>query len=200
MSTSIQLELMLFAFPARTVQNENVSEHDKRLKFVTGFSGTNGEACITAKSAAFWTDSRYHIQAEEQLDSEVWTLMKEGERDVDGIDEWLCKVLPPNSRVGIDPMLILASRFAALNERLLLCGHELVAVNSNLVHLVWNATRPKPTHNDLRPVDMHYSGGSLYIPCNCSHCKVIAFICVDFSTKFGRKKGIAKTSRTTRGA
>lgn len=152
---------MCFALHGRRAQNEYVSEHDKRLKFVTGFTGSNGEACITAKAAAFWTDSRYHIQAEQQLDSEVWTLMKEGEPNVDLIEEWLCKVLPPNSRVGIDPMLILASEFAALNERLLLCGHELVAVNSNLVHLVWNATRPKPTHNSLRTVDMHNSGEPL---------------------------------------
>lgn len=135
-----------------------MSDYDKRLQFVTGFTGTYGEACITEKSAAFWTDSRYHIQAEAQLDKSVWSLMKQGNPNVPTLADWLCEVAPANSRVGIDPAMILASRFGALSERLASCGHELVSIMSNLVHLVWNDQRPQNTTNDLEPVEGYFSG------------------------------------------
>lgn len=140
------------------MKNEIVSEHDKRLQFVTGFTGSNGEACITTESAAFWTDSRYHVQAEQQLDTSVWTIMKEGKPTVPDIIEWLCDELPPNSRIGIDPLLILATHFAYMSERLMSCKHEFVPITNNLVHLVWNDTRPSPTFNALEPVEAKNSG------------------------------------------
>lgn len=48
-----------------------------RRHFITKFTGSAGEAVVTEKEAALWTDGRYHIQAEKQLDSN-WTLMKIG--------------------------------------------------------------------------------------------------------------------------
>jgi Xaa-Pro aminopeptidase len=62
-------------------------------------------AVVTSDAAALWTDGRYFLQASKQLDSN-WTLMKTGLPDVPTKEEWLVKVLPPTSRVGIDPKLV----------------------------------------------------------------------------------------------
>lgn len=48
------------------------------MEYVTSFTGSNGMAVIAENTAAFWTDSRYYLQAEQQLDNETWTLMKAG--------------------------------------------------------------------------------------------------------------------------
>lgn len=55
-----------------------MAERDRRIKYVSGFSGSFGKAVIEENIAALWTDSRYFIQAEEQLDNETWTIMKSG--------------------------------------------------------------------------------------------------------------------------
>jgi len=52
-----------------------------RKEFLTGFHGSAGEAIVTVDKAVFWTDGRYHVQADDQLDCN-WILMKQGEYDV----------------------------------------------------------------------------------------------------------------------
>lgn len=52
-----------------------------RREFLTGFYGSAGEALVTIDKAILWTDGRYHIQADHQLDCN-WSLMKQGELDV----------------------------------------------------------------------------------------------------------------------
>lgn len=63
-------------------QSEYIAECDRRMEYVTGFSGSYGTAVIAENSAALWTDSRYFIQAEHQLDNQTWILMKMGTKNV----------------------------------------------------------------------------------------------------------------------
>lgn len=100
-----------------------------------------------------WTDSRYHIQAEQQLDPTLWTLMKSGLADVPQPVDWL----PPNSRVGIDPYLIDAQSFQTLSATLKRTGSVLLEVHPNLVDAVWT---DKP-QQQLPPVEawaLEFSG------------------------------------------
>lgn len=57
-------------------QSEYVSEHDMRREWISGFTGSAGTAVVTTEKAALWTDSRYYLQADQQLDSKYWILMK----------------------------------------------------------------------------------------------------------------------------
>uniref|UniRef100_A0A224Z866 Xaa-pro aminopeptidase n=1 Tax=Rhipicephalus zambeziensis TaxID=60191 RepID=A0A224Z866_9ACAR len=57
-------------------QSEYIAPCDKRRAFLTGFSGSAGTAIVTEDHAALWTDGRYFLQAEQQLDSN-WILMKD---------------------------------------------------------------------------------------------------------------------------
>jgi len=52
-----------------------------RREFLTGFYGSAGEAIVTIDKAILWTDGRYYLQANHQLDCN-WILMKRGEHDV----------------------------------------------------------------------------------------------------------------------
>lgn len=55
---------------------------DLRRAFITGFTGSAGCAVISTKEAALFTDGRYFLQAGQQLEPSVWTLMKQGEPNV----------------------------------------------------------------------------------------------------------------------
>lgn len=63
------------------LQGEFLAERDKRLQYISGFSGPYGYAVVTRSKAAFWTDFRYYDQADEQLDCN-WILMKLGDPGV----------------------------------------------------------------------------------------------------------------------
>lgn len=52
-----------------------------RREFLTGFYGSAGDVVITVNKAILWTDGRYHIQADHQLDCN-WILMRQGQLNV----------------------------------------------------------------------------------------------------------------------
>ena len=62
-------------------QSEYLSPADERIKFASGFSGSNAIAVITLTEALLWTDCRYFLQAEKEL-FEGWKMHKllEGEK------------------------------------------------------------------------------------------------------------------------
>jgi Xaa-Pro aminopeptidase len=51
-----------------------------------------GTAVITEKEALLWTDGRYFAQADKELDSQYWKLMRDGTKDVLSITNWLARV------------------------------------------------------------------------------------------------------------
>lgn len=67
--------------------SEYVAEYWKCRQWITGFTGSAGCAVVTQDDARLWTDSRYWLQAAEQLDNTPFSLMREGE-DID-LAEWL---------------------------------------------------------------------------------------------------------------
>lgn len=72
-------------------------------------------------------------------------------------EEWLVETLPPNSRIGIDPFLIEATRFERLSATLQQHGHTLVAIQQNLVDLVWTH-RPEQRLPELEVLEKRFSG------------------------------------------
>lgn len=83
--------------------SEYVPDHWKVREWISGFNGSAGTAVITLNEAALWTDSRYFLQAEEQLEGTGILLMKEKLPDTPSITDWLGSVLKKDETVGIDP-------------------------------------------------------------------------------------------------
>jgi Xaa-Pro aminopeptidase len=138
-------------------QSEYISMHDRRRAYVTGFTGSAGSAIITDTVAALWTDSRYFLQAEMEIDSNFWTLMKQGNAGVPSMEDWLLQTLAPNSKVGTDPFLMSSADFDRLSQVLAAQGHELIGFEENLVDLVWN-NRPEFVYSRIEPFNVTYSG------------------------------------------
>ncbi|MBQ0141461.1 MAG: aminopeptidase P family protein [Prevotellaceae bacterium] len=81
---------------------EYVPQYYESRRWLSGFTGSAGTAVVTSDKAALWTDSRYFIQAEEQLRGSEFELMKDRIEGTPTIEEWLVKYLKPGSMVGID--------------------------------------------------------------------------------------------------
>ncbi len=68
--------------------SEYVAEHWQCRRWISGFTGSAGTAVITQDDARLWTDSRYWLQAEEQLTGTPFSLMKDLVDET--VNEWLC--------------------------------------------------------------------------------------------------------------
>lgn len=86
-------------------QSEYPSEHWKFRDYVSGFTGSNGTAVVTLDDAGLWTDSRYFLQAAEQLEGSAFTLRKENIPGEPTVLEWLGEVLDEDAVVGVDGRL-----------------------------------------------------------------------------------------------
>lgn len=83
-------DMAAFYVPTSDPHNsEYIAEHWQTRAWLTGFTGSAGTAVVTLHRAALWTDSRYFLQAEEQLRGSGFTLMRMGEEGTPTISEWL---------------------------------------------------------------------------------------------------------------
>lgn len=81
------------------LQSTDVEDYEKRREYISGFSGSYGNVIVTKNKAALWTDARYHLQADEQIDCN-WLLFREGHKHIPKISDWLKKELPQGGRIG----------------------------------------------------------------------------------------------------
>ncbi|KAJ7199231.1 peptidase M24, structural domain-containing protein [Mycena pura] len=139
--------------------SEYIASCDERRAFISGFNGSAGFAVITRDKALLFTDGRYFLQAEQQLD-ENWTLMKQGLPDVPTWQEFLSKDLEASSCIGIDPTLISAADADALTTALKPKGSELVSFRKNPIDSIWADDRPPRPKSRVLPLDIKYSGES----------------------------------------
>ena len=72
-------------------QCEYLAEHDKTRVFISGFTGSAGAVLVTKDKAFLWTDGRYFLQAEKQLEGSGITLYKMDESGVPTLNAFLKK-------------------------------------------------------------------------------------------------------------
>lgn len=101
---------------------EYVPERWKVRQWISGFTGSAGTAVVTLDKAALWTDSRYFIQAAEQLADTEYVLMKEKIEGTPSITEWLGGVLPKGSVVAVDGWVNTTSEVESLTDELKVYG------------------------------------------------------------------------------
>lgn len=85
--------------------SEYLADHWQAIKWLTGFTGSAATVVVTPDRALLWTDSRYFLQAAQQLGGTGIELMKEGLSDTPSINDYLLATLPAGAAVGIDGML-----------------------------------------------------------------------------------------------
>ena len=139
-------------------ESEYVGEYFKARRFITGFTGSAGIAVITLTEAGLWTDGRYFVQAERQLEGSTVTLYRMGEEGVPTVDEFIADKLPEAGCLGFDGRVV----NAAWGEKLLQIaekknGH--LYVSEDLIDLVWK-DRPELSRASMFLLEEKYSGKS----------------------------------------
>ena len=97
---------------------EYLSSHWQVRRFLSGFTGSAGSLVVTANEALLWTDSRYFIQAADQLRDTGIVLMKDGLPETPSIAQWICTHSVKGDTVGIDGWVFSIGETAELEKSL----------------------------------------------------------------------------------
>ncbi|XP_044060996.1 xaa-Pro aminopeptidase 2 [Siniperca chuatsi] len=130
--------------------SEYIAPRDARMAFMTGFTGSAGTAVVTQTKAALWTDSRYWVQAERQMDCN-WELEKDV--SISSVAEWLISEVPPGGEIGFDPFLFSLKTQGDYSINLESSNRSLKSIPANLVDQVWKERPLVPPDNLTRLPD-----------------------------------------------
>ncbi len=139
-------------------QSEYVGDHFKAREFITGFTGSAGTALITMDDARLWTDGRYFIQAEDQLNGSTVELMKIGEPGVPSLSEYLKKAFKPGQVIGFDGRVVSVREGQDYQQIAESHGGRIV-FNVDLVGDIWE-DRPALSDKPAFALDIKYAGRS----------------------------------------
>lgn len=98
--------------------SEYTAAHWQCRQWLTNFTGSAAKVALTHAEAAMWTDSRYFIQAEQELNPAEFTLQRSGLAETPTIEEWLIERSTPGARIGLDGRLFTKTELDALRSAL----------------------------------------------------------------------------------
>lgn len=153
-------KLSAFIFPSTDAHNgEYVPDHWKSREWVSGFNGSAGTVVVTQNEAALWTDSRYFIAAEEQLQGTGIALMKLKMPGTPTIPEWLGRKLASidSPEVGVDGMVNSINTVEALQFELRRQGGITLRTNFDPLRDIWT-DRPAILQNPVEIHPVEYAG------------------------------------------
>ena len=138
--------------------SEYAGDYFKEREFISGFSGSAGTAVITSDTAVLFTDGRYFVQAEKQLEGSTVTLYRMAEEGVPAVEEFVKDKLPQGGCIGFDGRTVNGAwgeKFVAIAEE----KKGSLFVGEDLINLIWT-DRPELSKAPLFILEEKYSGKS----------------------------------------
>lgn len=137
--------------------SEYTADRWKGREWISGFNGSAGTAVVTLNSAALWTDSRYFIAAEAQLEGTEYQLMKLKMEGTPTIAEWLGKELADSDskEVGADGTTHTAAAISQLKDELRQQGGLTLRTNLDVLQRIWKDRPSMPMDAVmLQPIEL----------------------------------------------
>ena len=155
--------------------SEYMAAHWTEMSWITGFLGETGTAVITLDQALLWTDSRYYLQAEAELQGTTVELMRESDIDCPTIPDWLCSQLAQSAhnlceadttsakqtqpKIAVNPEMYSVNGYRELKATLEEGGLSLVSID--LISPLWTEDRPAIPTSLLYEYEEKYAGESV---------------------------------------
>ncbi|MFW6203048.1 MAG: aminopeptidase P family protein [Marinilabilia sp.] len=138
--------------------SEYIADHWKVRDFLCGFTGSAGTLVVAGDCACLWTDSRYYLQAEEELAGTGVKLKREGLPDVPGYIEWITTNLSPGGKVSVNGSCFSVEKVREMS-RAFRQKHIQLETRYTLAEDVWNM-RPGIPDNPVKEHSAKLAGYS----------------------------------------
>lgn len=139
-------------------QSEYIADHWQVRRWLSGFTGSAGTLVVTHHEALLWTDSRYFLQATEQLNGTGIILMKDGLAETPSITQYIINTATKGETVGIDGMVYSSAEAENLRDTLSTHGIRLMT-DFDPIPKLWN-DRPALPDCKILIHEEKYSGES----------------------------------------
>lgn len=136
--------------------SEYTASHWKKREFISGFTGSAGTVVIMREEAGLWTDSRYYIQAEEELSGSGIELFKTGEPDTPDYADWIAERLNPGSTLAFEGEVFSVDDARKLSKKFKHYGIS-IDPHQTLLDNIWEGRPPIP-ENQIIIHDPKYAG------------------------------------------
>ncbi|OOM75244.1 aminopeptidase [Clostridium puniceum] len=140
-------------------QSEYVADYWKSREWISGFTGSAGTVVITLDDAGLWTDGRYYIQAEKQLEGSGIRLFKAAEPEVPSFIEWLRDTLKEKNNVGFDGNIISVDMVKDMHKEFDTKNIGLI-IKQDLINEIWS-DRPEIPKSSVFIHEVKYAGKSI---------------------------------------
>lgn len=137
-------------------QSEYLASHWQVRRYFSGFTGSAGTLVVTLSEALLWTDSRYFLQATQQLEGTGIILMKDGLPATPSIENYLKSVLVRGNVIGIDGWLFSINKVNSMIKAFKPAGIKL-DTTVDVVDTLWK-DRPSLPLNKIFEYDIKYAG------------------------------------------
>lgn len=134
--------------------NEFIPKCAERLLWLTGFSGSAGQAVILQDKAALFVDGRYTVQAPQQVNTDIFEVLETPHSTASG---WLIDHVSEGAHIGFDPKLHTIDSVNQLTKKLDAKNIKLVPVPYNPIDKIWE-DRPASPLGPIKPHPAKYSG------------------------------------------
>lgn len=138
--------------------SEYVAPHWMSRQWISGFTGSAGTVVVTMDKAGLWTDSRYFLQAAQQLEGSGITLYKEMLPETPSITEFLHENLKPGESVSIDGKMFSVQQVEQIKEELAAFNLQ-VDIFGDPLKKIWK-DRPAIPDAPAYVYDIKYAGKS----------------------------------------
>ena len=138
-------------------QNEYLPQMWQRRTLISGFDGSNGDVVIGLEKAYLWTDGRYELQAQNQLDHSIFEFFISAQGGGSSMSAFFAAQDRP-IRLGVDPQLLSIAEARNLQQCLAETGGALIFIPDNLIDAIHP---PAPFKAEpIRILDIEYAGVS----------------------------------------
>lgn len=138
-------------------QSEYISDYYKTREFISGFTGSAGTCVITMDKARLWTDSRYFLQAEKELEFSEFEFYKLGFEEDPSIEEFLLDEVNEFGKIGFDGNCYSVKDYKNLSENM---GSRALVYDIDYISKIWD-DRPDLSKEKVWVYDIEYVGESL---------------------------------------
>lgn len=135
-------------------QSEYLPMRAQRLTWLTGFTGSAGTTAVLLDKAAVWSDGRYTLQLDAQVDGALFERLHITDSPP---PDWLKANLKKGERFAYDPWLHTEAGVKRLQEACAAAGAELVAIGDNPLDAIWT-DQPPPPLGPVRVQDQALTG------------------------------------------
>ena len=151
--------------------SEYMAPHWAEMNWLSGFTGESGTMVVTLDDARLFTDSRYYLQAETELQGSGITLMRASDVDCPSVNQWLtekfrvesveCRVADEFKSlelIGVNPEMWSINQFKEMKEA---TGDRLQVVSIDLIRPLWTEARPAIPQHPFYEYEEQYAGESV---------------------------------------